>query len=141
MSEKCKRVVSRLLSQDCYVRYKEPVLDARRDYSQTDYVTQDEVVEVDGIKVVRRVEPYPITPEYVNSFASACDYKSDPLNNLGVSRLGLGDITALQDAHDVEGLVALRDRITSALSALNTSQQPEKAVEKTVAETEVKNVE
>lgn len=101
MSEK-RRVVMNLLQQDVYVRDFVSPFDEKRDYLQDDYVSMDLTVRSapDAASVdVFSKQPYPITPEYVNSYADGTNYRLDV--SQAVSRpapgVNLGDVAAMQD--------------------------------------------
>lgn len=104
MSKKC---YSNILQQDCYVRDIAPCTTtsgkANSLYSDSSkYISLDEVVVNDGIKVVETVNDYPITKDYVNSFEPGVNYKnniSECINSpaRGVNIPDLTNVSALGD--------------------------------------------
>lgn len=74
----CKRVESNLIKQNCYVRDVVPPHDVRTVYKSDESYPILETKTVDnGIRDEISFKPYPITPEYVNSFADSCDISRD----------------------------------------------------------------
>jgi len=63
-------------------------------------------MQSDGIKEVYEKKEYPITPEYVSSFAVSTDYKKDNSLIRPVSELspGLGDVRDIQRMADVDSM-------------------------------------
>ncbi|WGL31169.1 hypothetical protein [Dipodfec virus UOA04_Rod_757] len=115
-----------LIQQNCFIRDLVR-LDTCSTPVQDTYVSLDEQVTPHGVKLVETVHDYPITPEYVNSFAEASDYRRDPASAVANSptRQNLGDIVDLQKASkmslsDAAALLAqLQKKFASAQS--NTS--------------------
>lgn len=116
------RLQSNLLQQNCFVR---DVVRLDTDCSLCDqpstYVSLDEVVSSDGVKLVETSNPYPITPDYVNSFAEGSEYRLDPLNalNNSVKRRNLGDVRGIQDISNMDNdqLVSLFEQLKSRFSS------------------------
>lgn len=94
-----KKLSSNLLKQNCYIRSTVDECDKCTDYSEKSFVTIDEVVTSNGVHIVENSIPYPITPQYVNSFVDSSDYRRDPVNAVlnAPRRQNLGDITGIQD--------------------------------------------
>lgn len=99
----CRKVYSNLLAQNVYVRDCCPNLDSPLEIPDPTYLSLDEVVTESGVKIVEKVEEYPITPEYVDSFVDGSDYRTN-LAEAAVqsaqrasSRVNLGDIRSAQD--------------------------------------------
>lgn len=99
-----KKIVTNVLRQNCFVR---EVVRSDSVISQPDkYLALDEVVRPDGTgsDLNYHVEDYPITPEYVNSFADSADYHNDPLAAISNSkpRQNLCDLTTFQRVMDMD---------------------------------------
>lgn len=94
-----KKLSSNLLKQNCYIRSTVEECDKCSDYSEKSYVSIDEVVTNNGVHLVEKTVPYPITPQYVNSFVDSSDYRRDPVNAVinAPRRQNLGDISGVQD--------------------------------------------
>lgn len=94
------RVQSNLLQQNCFVRdvTRKVDLGDTPKSSEGSYVSLDEVTTSTGVEIRRTVEPYPITPQYVSSFAESSDYRKDPFSAItnGIRRKNLGDIVDVQ---------------------------------------------
>lgn len=96
--QKSKPVVTNLIKQNCFVRdVVLPVTHCKK--YQTQFVSCDEINDSDGVKVVESVHDYPITPEYVNSFAASSDYRSDVVGVIQNSpkRQNLGDLSNISE--------------------------------------------
>lgn len=97
---KSKKVCSNLLQQNVYVRdctLKSDLQSAGS--SQSSYYTSlDEEITEDGNRFKYVDYEYPITPSYVNSFASGSDYHNDLQSALLSSPPGknLNDVSSLQ---------------------------------------------
>lgn len=117
-----KKVVSNLLQQDVYVRdlrYSKPLSphSSSRSYL-AEVIEFKDNSEVHSLKEV----DYPITPEYVNSFADSVDYRIDPLNCPQQPRgKNLGDITGTQELLGLDSSV-LQSKITELRSQLESLQ-------------------
>lgn len=99
MSNKSSRIQSNLLEQNCFVRDVTRKVDLSTKLEGDVYVSLDEVPSSNGFNMEPHQYDYPITPDYVNSFADSVDYKNDPLNaiNNGVIKQNLGDVASLQE--------------------------------------------
>lgn len=108
------RIQSNLLQQNCFVRDVTRKVDIQGSVPDF-FESLDEVVTDKGIELKRSVEPYPITPQYVSSFADSSDYRKDPLQAIssGVNRQNLGDISDVQRvaALDFSDARALYERL------------------------------
>lgn len=96
---KSSRVVSNLLQQNCYIRDITRLVDLKTDNSvDKTYYSLDEIVDSDGVKIVKNPVPYHITPDFVASFADSADYRRDPANAIanGVKSKNLGDCVDFQ---------------------------------------------
>lgn len=93
------RVPMNLIQQNVYVRDVSPFYDEKKDFLIDSYVSQDEVVKSDGLKVERTVQDYPITPDSVNSYADGTNYRNDISAAVARSAPGrnIGDVAALQE--------------------------------------------
>lgn len=96
-----------LISQNCFIRDIAPVVDLKTDYPEEFYESMEEVVDTDNpsLSHVRKVYPYEITPEYVNSFAESSDFRKDPVSaivNAPQGRQNLSDIRDYQKVSDMD---------------------------------------
>ncbi|UPW41198.1 hypothetical protein [Sigmofec virus UA08Rod_5092] len=114
MRDDKKPVPSQLLKQNCFLRDVARLIDVDTVGILT-YESLDEVTTEDGIVLKRSVEDYPITPDYVNSFADTADYHNDPQGAIlrAPKRVNLGDVTELQrvSGMDSEQMRALAKQI------------------------------
>ncbi|WGL31075.1 hypothetical protein [Dipodfec virus UOA04_Rod_707] len=134
-----KRVQSNLLQQNVFVREAVNLL-SLQPAAQKTYETLDEVISDDGVKLVSRVVDYPITPEYVSSFADGCDYRLDPFaaaNRPAVSK-NLGDIRGTQELSNMD-TEALLKYTQDLLTRVQAAQQNKIQVENQTNNTEVNN--
>lgn len=119
------RVHSDLLQQNCFVRDVVRKVDLLSSAPPVSYVSLDSVTIPDGIKLVETENPYPITPEYVNSFVEGSDYRNDLVSALSSvsSSPNLGDIRCLQDASsmDTNQVISYLERLKSTLLSQNKS--------------------
>lgn len=123
-------VPSNLIKQNCFLR----VVSQRNETSVSPLDTfdsLDEVVTDSGVELRDTTHDYPITPEYVASFADSADYRKDPLNAISNSfpRHNLGDVSSIQhilslDSASQEKLYAqLKDKFSSkSVEALKNSE-------------------
>lgn len=110
-----KRIHTNLIQQNCYVRdFVEP-FDVKTEYLDTNYISVDAVVDSSGVSLRKTINPYPITPDSVTSYADGCDYTSDLAASMNSSAPGsnLGDLTALQAFSQLS-----RDEQLSLISSL-----------------------
>lgn len=119
-----QKVKMNLIQQNVFVLAVTPEFDLKDDMLQSDYVSQDEVVKSDGIKIERTQHDYPITPESVNSYVDGTNYKNDLSASLSRSAPGvnLGDVAAIQELlqKDPEQVASF---FASALEKINASKQ------------------
>lgn len=122
---KCRKLVTNLIKQDCYVLDYVPPFDEKNDYLQKSFCSLDTVVDENGTREVLTKQAYPITPDSVNSFAASCDYKIDPLSAISQPQKGsyvdVGEIQRLSrmDSVDLQNAVeALRTRLKTAQEVL-----------------------
>ncbi len=94
-----KKIFTNILKQNCYIRDCVEEKEVSTDYIDKFYTSVDEVVTSNGVKLVENQVPYPITPQYVNSFVDSSDYRRDPVNAVinAPKRQNLGDISGIQD--------------------------------------------
>lgn len=115
------RVHSDLLQQNCFVRDVVRKVDLVSSKPLSSYVSLDAVTVSDGIKLVESDNPYPITPQYVDSFIESSDYRNDLTNAFKSvpSSRNLGDITDLQRASsmDTSQTIAYLEQLKSVLLA------------------------
>lgn len=116
------RIQSNLLQQNCFVRdaiNKSELVSGQ----PSEYVSLDEVVTSKGVELKESVEPYPITPEYVSSFADSADYRRDPIQaiNNSVKGVNLGDITDIQKVSqlDTTEARALYDQLKARFASVD----------------------
>lgn len=114
-----------LLQQNCFVSDMcRGVVPTHLDNSK--YVSLDEVTTEKGIELRETVNDYPITPEYVDSFAESADYKSDVAGAIakGSSRPNLGDISSMQKvlSMDTEQARALYTQLSERFAQKSTPQ-------------------
>lgn len=98
------RIQSNLLQQNCFVRDVTRVGGLVTSSSPDTFLSLDEVVTSKGISLVESENPYPITPQYVKSFASSADYRKDPFAAIASSspRTNLGDISSIQEVSSMD---------------------------------------
>lgn len=129
MSSRSSRVQSNLLQQNCFVRDVTRRNDFVQSSSPETFVSIDEVVTKDGVKLVEKEYPYPITPQYVNSFVDSSDYRKDPFSaiNNGNNRVNLGDIRDLQDvaSMDMEHARSLYSQLVAKFSSKPDDPKPD----------------
>lgn len=117
MTNKSSRVQSNLLQQNCFVRDVSRAVDLKSDDTPVSYVSIDEEVTPSGTKVEFNSYPYPITPQYVNSFVDSSDYRRDPANAVanGVKKSNFGDVRSLQSLSqmDTDSQRALYEELSS----------------------------
>lgn len=111
------RVQSNLLQQNCFVRDVVRKVDLKSENSDSCFVSLDEVSSENGVSFVPHKYPYPITPQYVNSFVDSSDYRRDPVSaiNNGIKRQNLGDVSSIQSVLDMDS--SLQRSIYEQLSA------------------------
>lgn len=102
-----KPIVTGLLRQNCYIRDCTPLVDLKQPAeSESYYETIEEVVDTSGNSMIheRRVIPYEITPEYVDSFRESSDYHTDPIGAVvsAPKRQNLGDVRDFQSVSDMD---------------------------------------
>lgn len=127
MSAKCslRAVPSSLLKQNCYLR--DVTVDSCSEHTPPSptYPSLDEVVQEDGIKLVYTEQPYPVTPESVNSYVESADYRRDPTGAIANAkpRQNLGDITELQkvDSMDMDSAMALYEKLSKRIQEATKS--------------------
>lgn len=140
MSEKknkCRRVKSSLLQAEVYVRYPKCTINKQ---ACKQYVELRDVEAQNGFFQKYVTVDYPITPESVNSYADAADYRKNPeVINQAVPRQNLGDITGVQqmlnsDATQLRELVKqsqdLLKRMETARAGADPTLEPDKGEEK-----------
>lgn len=118
---KSSRVQSNLLQQNCYVRDVTRAVDLKSPApAESSYLSLDEVVEDTGVKIIKTPVPYPITPDYVASFADSADYRRDPAGAIanGVAKPNLKDCTDFQSimAMDSSAQLALYKQLQDKFS-------------------------
>lgn len=123
-----KKLSSNLLKQNCYIRSTVDECENSSDYSEKTYVSIDEVVTNNGVHLVEKSVPYPITPQYVNSFVDSSDYRRDPVNAVlnAPHRQNLGDISGIQDICGFDFITAQKmyQALKAKFETLKSSPQP-----------------
>lgn len=99
-----KKIVTNLLQQNCYIRESVPNVNNFTDYGDKVYNSLVEKPTKNGFEVKIEAFPYPITPQYVNSFVDSADYRRDPANAIANApkRTNLGDVTELQSVVNMD---------------------------------------
>lgn len=116
-----------LIQQNCFLRDITTNSSSSVDSSDS-FVSLDEVVGESGIELRETVQPYPITPQYVNSFVDSADYHKDPVNAIATGKGGvnLGDMTELQkvSSMDMESARALYEQLSKKFASVSQPSQP-----------------
>lgn len=120
------RVNSNLLQQNCFVRDVTRKSEVTCDSSSTSsFFSLDEKLTKNGTEFFLTEYPYPITPQYVNSFVDSSDYRRDPISaiNNGVNRRNLGDITGVQSlsSMDMTQARSLYEQLSKVFNTSNTT--------------------
>lgn len=118
---KSSRIVSNLLQQNCYVRDVTRSVDLKSpSSSDSQYLSLDEEQTDEGFKIKKNLYPYPITPDYVASFADSSDYRRDPANSVvsGVKGKNIGDCTDFQKIMNMDSsdMYALYNQLKTKFS-------------------------
>lgn len=97
-------IPSSLIQQNCFVRDVVRLTDSPVSSSSENYLSLDEVVTDKGVELREVVVPYPVTPQYVNSFVDSSDYRKDPFSSVAQSSKGfnLGDIRDIQNVSSMD---------------------------------------
>lgn len=123
---KSSRIQSNLIQQNCFVRDVVSATDLRTSSVDKVYGTLDEETTQNGVRFKISEQPYPITPQYVNSFVDSADYRRDPANAIanGVKRENLGDVRDVQNLSKVDTMSAqeLYAALKAKLEAFEKSQ-------------------
>lgn len=119
-NNKCRRVKSSLLQAEVYVRYPKCTINKQE---RKQYVELKDIEASNGVFQKYVTVDYPITPESVNSYADAADYRKNPeVINQAVARTNLGDITDAQkilnsDATQLRNLVKQSQELLARVEA------------------------
>lgn len=94
---KREKIVTNIIKQNCYrsdvVDYTPPVTSRSKVYESWDSVST-----ANGIEIKKSIEPYNITPEYVNSFSEKVNYKNDLVASASLPpKPNVGDVSLLQE--------------------------------------------
>lgn len=115
-----KRIQSNLLQQNCFVRDVCVASDLQH-VSSDKFCSIDEKVDEGGVHIEKNEYPYPITPDYVNSFVESSDYRRDPFSAVlnSVKGNNLGDVRSMQDisSMDTEQARSLYKQLSERFSA------------------------
>lgn len=136
MSEKCRRVRSGLLMQNCYLRDNCPPVDVHTVYKQEEYAVLESKTIENGIKEELSFRPYPIDSEYVSSFASSCDVSRDIgclASNMKDGRINLGDVRETQKMTKMD-LSEIRAMIAHLQSVADKAAADKAAADKAAAD-------
>ncbi|UPW41073.1 hypothetical protein [Sigmofec virus UA08Rod_5614] len=97
MSKTPRPLATNILRQNCYVRDTVSVLDEMCDYSISSYVSLDEKHTDDGIDLEYNTYDYPITPDFVESFAPGTDFRINPeIVTKSTPRFNYNDVSVMQ---------------------------------------------
>lgn len=102
-----REIGGHILRQNCFRREcVDHTLQSPIRRQPAEYVELVRHMQSDGIKEVYEKKEYPITPEYVSSFAVSTDYKKDNSLIRPVSELspGLGDVRDIQRMADMDSM-------------------------------------
>lgn len=131
-------VRSNLLQQNCFVRSSVQRNDVCNSSAPDSFCSVDEIVTQKGVELNFREESYPITPQYVASFADSADYRKDLVSAFNSPARGqnLGDITDIQkvSSMDSEGATLLYRQLQD-----NFSKQSESVVSESVPASTIKS--
>lgn len=121
-------VKSNLLQQNCFVRDVSLKKDLHSTFSVDSYISLDEKISDNGYVQEYNSYPYPITPQYVQSFVDSVDYRRDPANAVanGVHRVNLGDVGSIQRLYglDSSNQRALYEQLKSKFSKPTSDIKP-----------------
>lgn len=129
-----RKVFVGMVKQNCYVQACSGRIVLPTDHTVGNYYSLEEKVREDGSRIEELVKKdYPITPETLQSFYEATNYKADPVQaqRNSVKRQNLGDITGMQellslDSEKFQSTVAsLRDKL-SQIEALKKQANKKK---------------
>lgn len=98
--KRSSRVMSNLIQQNVYIRDVVHSSDIRSTspVGSISFVSVEEDVKENSHSFKDVKYPYPITPEYVSSFASSVDYKTNQsAMNANSGRVNLGDVSKVQE--------------------------------------------
>lgn len=102
-----REIGGHILRQNCFRREcVDHTLQSPIRRQPAEYVELVRRMQSDGIKEVYEKKEYPITPQYVSSFAVSTDYKKDnsiirPMSELSP---GLGDVRDIQRMADMDSM-------------------------------------
>lgn len=129
---KCRRVKLPLLQAEVFVRYPTCTINKQE---RKRYVELRDVEAQNGFFQKYVTVDYPITPESVNSYADAADYRKNPeVINQAVARRNLGDITEIQkitnsDMTQLRALVEKSQDVLKRLESARKTAEPAVSVE------------
>lgn len=117
-------IKTNLLQQNCFVRDCTFGRDLKSSSALSTYLSVDEHTDSTGLRINYNEYPYPITPQYVNSFVDSSDYHRDPTNAVanGVKRVNLNDVSSIQSLSKLDSSAqrALYEQLRSKFSSLKT---------------------
>lgn len=104
VNNKSSRIQSNLLQQNCFVRDVTTKSALVPEPGQDVFFSLDEKSTSSGVEFELNSYPYPITPQYVNSFLDSTDYRRDPYNAVASApkRVNLGDVSSLQSVASMD---------------------------------------
>lgn len=96
-------IKTNLIRQNCFLVDK-VVSQSTSSAIPDQFESLDEVVVDNGVELRRVVQDYPITPEYVSSFADSADYRNDMSSSLSSkpTRPNLGDVRDIQSVSNMD---------------------------------------
>lgn len=99
-----KKLVTNMLEQNVFVRDTRPAFDKKSKSAQRVYYELVENITEDGINYKLEAVDYPITQDYVDSFADSTNYKKDPAGAVARApqRQNLGNISDMQKASEMD---------------------------------------
>lgn len=126
---KFDKVSCSLMQAEIYARNSQ-LCKSCSNYGKKQYEELQTLVMPNGVIQERVLVDYPITPDYVKSFAQSADYHNDPATAMAMPPRGknLGDITGLQEvlSKDMESARTLYSNLKAvfekAQTALDTAQ-------------------
>lgn len=138
---KLKKVECALLRQNCYALDRcEETAPEKKPKSELYYETIDEVTRDNALVHERRLVPYEITQEYLDSFVESADYRRDPVRAIinAPERQNLGDIRDFQQINEMDdtqvrdAFKAIQSRYEKAKADFDAAQAAQAAASSSV---------
>lgn len=129
-SNKSSRIQTNLLQQNIFVRDCVRLDDLKSSVEPSNFISLDEVVTDKGVEIKETVQPYHITPDYVDSFVDSSDYRND-LSGAVMQSLRKGSSGNLGDVRDIQNIMnmplsdarAMYDALSKRLSRPQSQPQ------------------